>query len=134
MLDVNIQVKGINRLYFEKRELKAAIRLGGREVAKESRRLIANRAVSGASDFPGYDSGAMSRAIKVKVSSGGLYATVSPHKTQEMGDDYYPAYLIYGTKRGLEKRKDFVVSALDNKRSMVRMLIRRSLIKALRAV
>jgi hypothetical protein len=133
MLDVNIQVKGFNRLYFEKRELKAAIRLGGREVAKESRRLIANRAVSSPDDFPGYDTGAMSRAIKVKVGSGGLYAVVSPHKTAEMGGDYYPAYLIYGTKRGLEKRKDFVVSALESKRQMVRMLIRRSLVKAIRS-
>ena len=134
MLDVNIQVKGINRLYFDKRELKAAIRLGGREVAKESRRLIANRAVSGAGDFPGFDSGAMSRSLKVKVGSGGMYAVVSPHKTAEMGDDYYPAYLIYGTSRGLEKRKDFVVSAMESKRTMVRMLIRRSLVKAIRAV
>ena len=31
MLDVNIQIKGFSRLYFDKRELRAAIRLGAIE-------------------------------------------------------------------------------------------------------
>ena len=134
MLDVNIQIKGFNRLYFDRRELKAAIRLGARAVIKESRRLVANRAVSGADDYPGYDTGAYSRAIKAKVGSGGLYAAVSPHKTAEMGGDYYPAFLVYGTKRGIEKRKDPIVSGLKNKHSVVRLLIKRSLVNAIRAI
>lgn len=134
MLDVNIQIRGFNRLHFEKRELKAAIRKGAREVQKEARRMIANRAVSGAGDFPGYDTGAMSRSVKVQAGSGGMYAVVSPHKTPEMGDDYYPAYLVYGTSRGLEKRKDFIISALESKRGVVRQMIRRSLVNAIRAV
>lgn len=133
MLDVNIQIQGFHRLYFDKRELKAAIRKGSREVQKEARRLIANRAVSQAGEFPGMDTGEMSRQIKTKVGSGGFYAKVSPHKSEEMGD-YYPAYLIYGTKRGLEKRKDFITEALANKRGAVRSAIRRSLINAIRAV
>lgn len=133
MIDVNIQVKGFNRLYFEKRELKAALRLGGREVAKESRRLIASRAVSGAGDFPGLDTGVMRAAIKVTIGSGGMYAKVQQNKSRAM-EDFYPAYLLYGTKRGIEKRKPYIPAALDNKRALVRLLIRRSLVKAVRAI
>lgn len=133
-MEINIKVKGFDRLWFDKKELKAAIRKGGVVVQKESRRLIASRAISGAGDFPGYDTGAMSRSIKVKVGAGGGYAKVSPHKTPEMGKDYYPAYLVYGTSRGIEKRKDFIVQALDNKRMQIRMAIRLSMIKAIRAV
>jgi hypothetical protein len=131
MLDVNIQIRGINRLWFDKRELKAAIRKGGREVQKEARRLISRRAVSGAGELPGMDSGEMRRQVKVKVGSGGMYAVVSPHKSAAMGD-YYPAFLIYGTKRGIEKRKDFIQEAFANKQSAVRSVIRRSLARAIR--
>lgn len=133
MLDVNIQVRGINRLWFEKRELKAAIRKGGREVQKEARRLISRRAVSGAGELPGMDTGEMRRQVKVKVGSAGMYAVVSPHKSAAMGD-YYPAFLIYGTKRGLEKRKDFIHEAFGKKQYAIRAAIRRSLVGAIRSV
>lgn len=134
MIEVNIKVKSFDRLWFDKRELKAAIRTGGKVVQKEARRLIANRAVSGAGEFPGYDTGAMSRAIKVKVGSGGGYAKVAPVKTGEIGKDYYPAYLIQGTSRGLKKRRDFIVQALENKRLQIRLAIRLSMINAIRAI
>jgi hypothetical protein len=122
-----------NRLLFDKRELKAAIRKSGAVVRAEARRLISSRAVSGAGEFPGYDSGAMSRAIKIKVGSGGGYARVMPYRTAQMGDDYYPAYLFYGTRRGLQPRKDFMQAALDNKQAEIRAAISASLANSLRA-
>lgn len=134
MLNIKINVKGHSSLFFDKKELKTAIRKGGGVVQKEARRLISSRAISGAGDLPGYDTGAMSRSIKIKVGSGGLYAVVSPHKTPEMGDDYYPAFLIHGTSRGIEKRKDFIITALKNKNLAVRLALNASLIKSIRAI
>jgi hypothetical protein len=125
-----------NRLLFDKRELKAAIRKSGAVVRAEARRLISSRAVSSTGEFPGYDSGAMSRAIKIKVGSGGGYVRVMPYKTTEMGEgknDFYPAYLFYGTRRGLQPRKDFMQAALDNKQAEIRAAISASLANSLRA-
>jgi HK97 gp10 family phage protein len=130
MNDTTIKIEGFDRIIFNKREIKAAIRKGGGEVRKEARRLIAKRAISGAGDFPGYVTGAMSRSIKVKVGSGGGYATVAPYKTTEM-KEFYPAFLNYGTSRGLEPRKNFMVAALVNKRSAIRSTISTALRKAL---
>ncbi|CAK0771396.1 conserved hypothetical protein [Gammaproteobacteria bacterium] len=119
-IDFRITVEGFDRLKFDKKQLRAAIRKGGTVVRKEARRLIASRAVSLPGQFPGYQSGAMSRSIKVKIGSRGGYALIKPYKTSEMGENFYPAYLIYGTSRGLKPRKDFMVSALDNKQTEIR--------------
>jgi hypothetical protein len=132
MSDIKITVEGFDRIVFNKRELKAAIRKGGAEVRAEARRLIARRAISGPGELPGRDTGAMMRSIKVKVGSGGGYAKILPYKTAEMGDDFYPEYLNYGTSRGLKPRKNFMVDALDNKQAMVRAAISAALIKALK--
>ena len=131
MSEIRIDIDGFDRILFKKSELKRAIRKGGAVVRQESRRLIARRAISGAGEFPGRDTGAMMRSIKVKVGSGGGYAKVMPYKTSDMGDDFYPAFLFYGTSRGLEPRKNFMVAALDNKQAAIRAEIRRSLARAL---
>lgn len=130
MTDVRFEITGIDRLKYDKAELKRAIRIGGAVVRQEARRLIARRAISGAGEFPGKDSGAMMRSIKVKTGSGGGYAKVMPYKTSEMGKDFYPAFLFYGTSRGLKPRKNFMTAALDNKQSEIRATIRRSLAHA----
>lgn len=131
-LDIRITVEGINRLLFDKRELKKAFRKGGAVVAKESRRLIASRAISSAGQFPGYDTGTMSKSIKVKAGSGGGYVRVMPYKTLAMGDDFYPAFLMVGTRNGLRPRKDFMVQALDNKQTEIRAAIHAALVNAIR--
>lgn len=133
MIDIRIDVDGINRILFNKRELKSAFKKGGAVVRKESRRLIASKAISVAGQFPGYDSGAMSKSIKVKPGSGGGYVKIMPYKTSEMGKDFYPAFLMVGTRRGLQPRKDFMVQALDNKQAEIKSAIRASLRNALQA-
>lgn len=131
MTDIRIDVEGFDHLVYNRRELKKAIRAGGALVRKEARRLIASRAVSGAGEFPGYKSGAMSRAIKVKVASGGGYVKIMPYKTAEMGPKFYPAFLMVGTRRGLRPRKDFMVAALDNKQAEIRLAIAATLVNAI---
>lgn len=131
MLDATITVEGFDRIIFKKAELKRAIRFGGAVVRREARRLISRRAVSAAGEFPGRDSGAMMRSIRVKVGSGGGYAVVSPYKTAEMTGEFYPALLMSGTSHGLKPRKNFMKSALDNKQAVIRAAISASLAKSL---
>lgn len=130
---IDIRIEGVNRVIFNKREIRSAIRKGAAQVRQEARRLIARRAVSSAGDFPGFDSGAMSRAIKVRMGSGGGYAKIMPYKTAEMGKDFYPAFLEHGTSRGLKPRKNFMVAALDNKAPAIRAAISAALQDALQA-
>lgn len=128
--DIRIQIDEFDRIIFNKREFKAAIRKGGGIVRTEARRLISRRAISAPRELPGYQSGAMSRSIRVKIGSGGGYAKVMPYKTAEM-EKFYPAFLVLGTRRGLKPRKDFMVQALDNKQAEIRAAIRTSLQNAL---
>ena len=129
---VSIQVEGFDRIIFNKREIRAAIRAGAREVQREARRLIARRAISQAGDFPGYDSGAMSRSIKIKMGTGGGYAKIMPYMTPQMSA-FYPAFLEYGTNRGLKPRRNFMVAALDNKRTAIHAAIAGALARSLEA-
>jgi hypothetical protein len=131
MSDVNIKTEGFDRILFKKTELKRAIRKGGGVVRQEARRLIARRAISAPGDFPGRDSGAMMRSIKVKVGSGCGYAKVMPYKNAEIVKDFYPAFLSYGTSSGLKPRKNFMVAALDSKQMQIRREISNALRRAL---
>jgi hypothetical protein len=70
--------------------------------------------------------GALLRSIKLKVSSGGFWAKVEPQKTPEM-KSFYPAFLFYGTKRGVAKRSNYMIAALDAQRENVRSQIRDAL-------
>ena len=141
MIDVEIDIDGFTRIYFEKKELKAALRKSGVVVRKEARRLIASHAISAAGQFPGSKTGAMSKSIKIKVGSGGGYVKVMPYMTPMMASnsasknnpdgEFYPAFLMVGTRRGLQPRKDFMVQALDNKQAEIKATIRAALQNAL---
>jgi hypothetical protein len=129
----DVRIEGFNRLYFDKRLWKKAIRSGGTLVKDEARRLISRRAISAPGELPGIDSGAMRRSIRVKIGSGGGYAKIRPVKTSEMGPEFYPAFLIHGTSRGLRPRKDFMIEALNNKRDTIKAAMIASLQNSLRA-
>lgn len=128
-----IRVEGFDRIIYNKREIKAALRKGGAIVRSEARRLIASRAISDPGDFPGYDSGAMSQSIKVQAASGGGYVKIQPFKTAAMGAEFYPAFLAHGTSRGLRPRANFMETALENKREAIRAAITQALSDALTA-
>lgn len=92
--------EGHSHLDFDRRQIRKAMRKIGADIRKEARRLVARRAVSGAGDMPGKRSGTLQRAIQYGVSKSGLLVSVRPVKTQAMGDDYYPAFLNYGVRKG----------------------------------
>lgn len=125
-ISVYATIEGHSRIDFDKRAIKKVLRKAGGDIRKAARRLVARRAVSSPGDFPGRDTGALLRSIKLKVSSGGFWAKVEPQKTPEM-KSFYPAFLFYGTKRGVAKRGNYMIAALDAQRENVRGQIRDAL-------
>ncbi|WP_147375762.1 hypothetical protein [Noviherbaspirillum cavernae] len=99
--EVNVTLAGHSRIDFDRKRVRKALRTEAQAVRKIARRLVARRAISEPGEFPGKDSGALQRSIKFKIlSRHGFAVRVAPYKTAEMGKDFYPAYLWYGT-RGL---------------------------------
>lgn len=132
MLEVNATLHGFSRIDFDGKQIRKTMRLLGRDVQKEARRLVARRAISGGGEYPGRQTGALWRAIKYKVSRPGFLVRIQPYRTDEMDKDYYPAYLLYGSrKRALAPRGNYMVDALEARRPMARAAIKRALKDAL---
>jgi len=106
MLEVNATLAGHSGIDFDKKKMRRALRQIGGGVRKESRRLVARKAISGAGENPGRETGSLSRSIKVKVYSTGMAAIISPQRTADMGDAFYPAFLVYGVRREAVRRRD----------------------------
>lgn len=113
--EVTATVAGHSRIDFDKRAIKKTLRQEGGHIRKIARRLVGRRGISGPGQMPGRESGTLMRSIKVKVASGGFWAKVAPYKTSEM-KVFYPAFLYYGTSRGLEKRDNYMADALGQRR------------------
>lgn len=115
---------------FDKKVIKRGLRNVGRDIRKEARQLISRKAVSAPGDFPGKDTGVMSKSIKATVSRSGHSVWIRPTKTAGMRD-FYPAFVIYGHrgpktdsqnqrskkrkgKKAAEPRKNFIEAAANN--------------------
>lgn len=92
----------LRRAEFDRKTVNQAIAREAREVRKVARRLIARRAISSAGQFPGRDTGALWRSVKVTTNRQYLFAIIRPVKTPEMGS-FHPYMLLRGTKRRLQK-------------------------------
>lgn len=86
---------GFKAIDYDPKPLKVALRKAGNEVRKLARKKISRRAVSEAGQFPGRQTGEMSRSIRTKVSKSGYSVAVYPTKTSNM-PVYYPAFVVYG--------------------------------------
>lgn len=148
-LDVHVKLKGFSRIDFDRSKIRKALRKEGRGVRKEARRLVARRAISGAGQYPGRQSGALQRSIRVKVSRPGFLVVIRPYKTAEMGKDFYPAFLHYGVRRRriaslakrhrkqpagpyrLAPRDNYMIDALESRKSTARTALKSALQDAL---
>lgn len=130
--NLDVMITGHKLIDFDKRKLRKALLVGGAEVRKQARRLVSRRAISQPGEYPGKDSGALARSIKIyKRGSRGGYVKVGPTKTAEMSA-FYPAFLFYGSsKNNLQPRKNYMTDALDDKRTFVRQQILTSMVGAL---
>lgn len=134
MLDIKVSMEGLRGIDFDRAKIRKTLRALGRDVQKEARRLVARRALSGAGDYPGRQTGALWRSIKYRVSKPGFLVRIQPDKTQEIGADFYPAFLNYGSrKRNLEKRRNYMAEALESRRASARSALRNALLDSFKA-
>lgn len=130
-IEVHATLVGHSKIDFDKRKIRRALRSEGGKLRTAARRLVARRGISAPGEMPGRDTGALWRSIKVKVSSGGFWARVSPFKTNEM-PMFYPAVLYHGSKRrNIEARGNYMSDALDLRRTAAQAAIRSALQSAL---
>lgn len=128
-LDVGLDFHKV--IDYDRKAMRAALRAGAKPIIKEARRLVARRAVSGAGDFPGSETGRLKRAIGV-VSTGSKGGWIKVGVKSIPGSIFYPAFLFYGSpKTGLARRGNFVTAALAAKREEVRGPIRAALAQSL---
>ena len=75
---VHIDVRGAERIDFDRAPVRRSMRAAGREVRAEARRLVARDAISKAGEYPGRKTGTLARSIKESVSRSGLSGCASP--------------------------------------------------------
>jgi hypothetical protein len=131
--EVNVGWEGFSRIDFDKVKIRKAMRTIGRDVQKQARKLVAKRGrASSPGQAPSRASGVLQRSIKVKVSRPGFLVRVAPEKTPAMGKDFYPAFLHYGSeKNNLKPRSNYMVDALEIRRSHARSVLSSALQNAL---
>lgn len=130
--EVNVKIDGFSRIDFDTRKVRAGMRFIGRDMQREARKLVSRRAVSKPGEIPGRDSGATQRSIRYRVSRPGFLVRIAPFKTADMGKDFYPAFLHYGSeKNNLKPRENYMVKALENRADNTRNVLRRALEDAL---
>ena len=106
----NIPVWAIN-----KKVIRRAYRTAGNVVRKEARKKINRK--GGVAGYPKKQTGRMVNSLWVRVGSRGMYAKVmhkmpSPPSKWKQGLGFYPAFLAYGTKRGLRARDNWIVDTM----------------------
>jgi len=89
------------KLDFDKKQIRAAMRMAGKEVQTTAKRLVSRKQTSKRDQYPGKKRGILQRSIKPKVSRSGFLVVIKPFKIAAMGKDFYPAYLWYGVRRGI---------------------------------
>ncbi|MBS1198156.1 MAG: hypothetical protein H6R18_1941 [Proteobacteria bacterium] len=126
--EANVGLAFHKTIDYDRRAMRKALVQSAAMVRKEARRMISSRAVSGAGEMPGMQTGAMRRAIGIisRGSKGG-WIKVGVKKSKEM-TAFYPAFLFYGSrKRNLAKRGNYIIAALDARRDSVRAHMRSAL-------
>ncbi len=136
---INIREISPHGIVFEKKYVRAAMRILGGEVQAEARKLVARPSVSQPGDYPGKKTGRLQKAIKYQVSKPGFLVIIAPMDKTGLfkKNQFYPAFLNYGAnrKRGgkLAPRANYMADALAAKSDRVRSVLRSAIEKALHA-
>ncbi len=128
--------ENIRMMQFKRGPMRRAFRAAGRTVAKSAKQKISK---SGGK-YPGKRSGRMAKSLNVKIGSRGLYAKVrhlmpspaSKWKKDPRGQGFYPAFLHYGTSRGLRSRGNWIADSLREQESDIRSRLKSALTEALK--
>lgn len=105
-------------LEFNRRKLRLVFAKIGKVHMEDARRLVMRRHVSKPGEFPGYRTGKLARSIGYYVPRAtskrpGLMVKIAPNQRNGQGnelfdddeDNYYPAFLYYGVRRGAKRGK-----------------------------
>ena len=131
LLNIHATLEGYSRIDFDRRPVRKAMAKLGREVQKGARRRVARRAISGAGQYPGRQTGLLWRSIKYKVSKPGFLVRIAPQKIEGMYA-FYPAFLFYGSrKRALSPRKNYMEDELTARRAETQRVLQATLKTAL---
>lgn len=143
---VRVEISGTSTIDFDMRIVRKGLFEAANITRQEARRLVARRAISGAGEYPGLQTGRLMRSIKT-FAWGKTWVAVGPTKTSSM-KDFYPAILNYGVT-GNKRRKDhraqvkggkwriaprrnYMVDALHRKRLAVRNVLMSAMMDALK--
>lgn len=99
-IDGYLHVEGFDKFEreaFDKRKIRAGMRKVGQLITQKAQMNLALGA--GQDGYPTTRTGATVESISFKVSRSGFLVRISPTKTTAM-EDFYPAYLHYGVKKG----------------------------------
>jgi hypothetical protein len=134
-LDVGLTAHKI--IDYDRRAMRRALAFGAAAIRKEARLLVSRRAiVSAPGEAPARQSGKLMKSIgTVSKGTGGGWVKVAPRTFSKAGlapGLFYPAVLYYGSaKRSIEKRSNYMQTALQNKTENVRGAIQSALRDAL---
>lgn len=130
-IQYEVGLSGHEVIDYDRRAMRKALLQGAGKIRAEARRIVSRRAISGAGEFPGMQTGKLKRAIGI-VSKGSKGGWVKIGVKSIQGSVFYPAFLFYGSpKTGLARRGNFMEAALAAKREAVRGDVRSALKNAL---
>jgi hypothetical protein len=112
---LHIDFKQPNEMQFNRARMRRAfVRIGQRHM-RDARRLVARRKVSKADENPGLQKGKLARSIGYYVPRSsktrpGMMVKIAPNQKRAVGNRpitgaFYPAFLLYGVRRGARRRK-----------------------------
>lgn len=122
--------ENIKLFQFKRGPMRKAFRSAGRLVAKEAKQKI-NARSGGFSNYPAKRTGRLLKSLRVRVSKPGMLVKVFHEKRADQ-QDFYAAYLHYGTSKGLRARDNWIADALADCQGDVRSMLRQGLNEALK--
>lgn len=122
---LHIDFPNAQELSFNRARVRRAFITIGRDLLRDSRRLVARRAISHAGQNPGFRSGTLAKSIgyvvpKATARRPGFMVKVAHNmpdgsSRQIPSKDFYPAFLFYGVRRGAKRRKSHKAGASGGK-------------------
>ncbi len=145
-ISLSLEEIDLKRTDLDKTIMKSHFRKIGAIVRRDARRRVQLRRVSKKDEFPGKKTGAMAKAIKVKLFRNGFGLTAyqdvpdSGARIKNAKWKFYPAFLRFGVrnkKRGgwrLAPRKDYINDAVSSRQEEVMGIVMKGLEASLKGI
>jgi hypothetical protein len=135
MMQLHVTIEGFNRLEYDKKGVRKALRQEAGGVRKIARSLLGDRGTSAPGEFPGLRTGLLRRSIRSHALRGEMAVVVEAsrsvlQKVRTPDDAGYPWMLLAGSKR-YPKRSDPVQEALERRREAATHALQGALQEAL---